>query len=62
MLGSALVIQIFVYPEFWLEHLTWATTLLFILTKGPGPISLDHLIARALLPRKKPFTGEVPAQ
>ena len=51
MLGMTLVIQTFVYPEFWLEHLTWATALLFILTKGPGPISVDHFIAKAFLPR-----------
>jgi len=46
MLGMAFVIQTFVYPEDWVEHLGWATFLLFILTRGPGPISLDHLIAR----------------
>lgn len=48
MLGMTFVIETFVYPEDWLEHLTWATTLLFILTRGPGPISLDHFIAKAL--------------
>jgi putative oxidoreductase len=46
MLGMAFVIQTFVYPEDWVEHLGWATFLLFILTRGPGPISLDHVIAR----------------
>ena len=49
MLGMTFVIEVFVYPESWLEHLTWATTLLFILTRGPGAISLDHLIAKTLL-------------
>jgi putative oxidoreductase len=44
MLGMTLVIQTFVYPDLWLIHLTWATILLFILTRGPGAISLDHLI------------------
>jgi putative oxidoreductase len=51
MLGMTFVIEVFVYPEEWLEHLTWATTLLFILTRGPGPISLDHFIAKALFRR-----------
>jgi putative oxidoreductase len=49
MLAMTFVIEVFVYPENWLEHLTWATMLLFILTRGPGVISLDHLIAKTLL-------------
>ena len=48
MLGMAFVIQTFVYPEDWIEHLTWATLLLLILTRGPGPIALDALIDRYL--------------
>jgi putative oxidoreductase len=52
MLGQALIIQVFVYPESWIEHLTWAALLLFILTRGPGPISLDRFLAPALLGRK----------
>jgi len=47
MLGVTFVIQTFVYPDLWHLHLAWATTLVFILTKGPGAISLDHLIERA---------------
>ena len=44
LLGMVFVIQTFVYPENWVEHLTWASMLLFLLTRGPGPISLDRLI------------------
>jgi len=44
LLGMVFVIQTFVYPENWVEHLTWAAMLLFLLTRGPGPISLDRLI------------------
>jgi putative oxidoreductase len=51
MLGATLVIQIFVYPESWNQHLMWAAMLLYVLTRGPGSISLDHLIARRLLDR-----------
>jgi putative oxidoreductase len=51
MLGMTLVIEVFVYPEDWIEHLTWASLLLFILTRGPGALSLDHLIASRLLDR-----------
>jgi putative oxidoreductase len=52
LLGMTMVIQLFVYPQSWPEHLTWAALLLLILTRGPGPISLDHLIGRHLLGRK----------
>lgn len=47
MLAQTFVIEAFVYPEDWIEHLTWASMLLFILTRGPGAISLDYFIARA---------------
>jgi putative oxidoreductase len=49
LLGMIFVIQTFVYPENWVEHLTWATMLLFLLTRGPGAISLDRLIGPWLL-------------
>jgi len=48
MLGMTFVIETFVYPDLWRIHLMWATILLFILTRGPGALSLDHLITRAL--------------
>jgi putative oxidoreductase len=40
-------IQLFVYPSAWPEHLVWGSILLFLLTRGSGAVSLDHLIARA---------------
>ncbi len=46
LLAMTFVIEVFVYPEDWNIHLIWATMLLFILTRGPGTLSLDHLIAR----------------
>jgi putative oxidoreductase len=48
MLGMALVIQTFVYPQAWVDHLVWATLLLLLLTRGPGVISLDHLAKKTL--------------
>jgi putative oxidoreductase len=48
LLGMIVVIQIFVYPQAWTEHVLWASILLFLLTRGPGPLSLDHLIERRL--------------
>ena len=49
LFGMVLVIQTFVYPENWVEHLTWAAMLVFLLTRGPGPISLDRLLRPWLL-------------
>jgi putative oxidoreductase len=46
LLGMTLVIQLFVYPTGWPEHILWATALLVIIARGPGALSLDHLIWR----------------
>ena len=43
LLGMIAVIQTFVYPNAYSEHLTWASILLFLLTRGAGRWSLDHL-------------------
>jgi putative oxidoreductase len=50
-LGMLVVIQTFVYPQAWIEHLTWASILLFLLFRGPGPLSVDHLIYRSVTRR-----------
>jgi putative oxidoreductase len=47
LLGMIATIQLFVYPGAWSEHLVWGSILLFLLTRGPGSISIDQLIARA---------------
>lgn len=44
LLGMIAVIQTFVYPHAWSEHLTWASILLFLLTRGGGAWSLDRAI------------------
>jgi putative oxidoreductase len=46
MIGMTLVIQFFVYPESWPDHLTWMTFLLLLLSRGPGRLSLDYLAVR----------------
>ncbi|MGE5145516.1 MAG: DoxX family protein [Candidatus Eiseniibacteriota bacterium] len=51
LLGMTFVIEVFVYPNNWPEHLTWATLLLIVLTRGAGPVSLDHLIRTRLFNR-----------
>jgi putative oxidoreductase len=48
LLGMTFVIQVFVYPDNWADHLLWASILAYVLTRGPGVLSLDHLIARTL--------------
>jgi putative oxidoreductase len=44
LLGMIAVIQTFVYPSAYAEHLTWASILTFLLTRGGGRWSLDHLL------------------
>ncbi len=46
MLGMTLVIQIFVYPTSYPDHLLWAGPLLYLVLRGPGAISIDHAIRR----------------
>lgn len=46
LLGMTLVIQIFVYPDAWPTHGTWAACLLLIIARGPGIVSLDRLVVR----------------
>ena len=46
MLGMTLVIQLFVYPENYPDHLLWAGPLLYLILRGPGAFSIDHLIRR----------------
>lgn len=48
LLGLTFVIQVFVYPENWLDHTLWAGLLGYILTRGPGALSVDHVVARWL--------------
>jgi putative oxidoreductase len=43
LLGMLAVIQTFVYPGAYAEHLTWGSILFFLLTRGGGAWSLDHV-------------------
>jgi putative oxidoreductase len=42
LLGMTLVIQLFVYPDAWPTHLTWAVALLYLVGRGPGALALDR--------------------
>ena len=44
LLGMTLVIEIFVYPDAWPTHLSWAGLLLPIVAMGGGRFALDRLI------------------
>lgn len=44
LLAMTAVIQIFVYPEAWVLHGTWAASLLAVLAYGPGRLSVDRLL------------------
>lgn len=44
LMAMTLVIQVFVYPDGWPEHILWFALLLLIAARGPGALSLDHLI------------------
>ena len=46
LLGMIAVIQVFVYPNAYNEHLIWGAVLALLLTRGPGVFSIDHLIGR----------------
>jgi putative oxidoreductase len=46
LLGMTAVIEIFVYPQAWSTHLSWAGLLLPLLAHGGGRWSLDYLLNR----------------
>lgn len=43
LLGMTAVIQVFVYPDAWPTHLSWAGLLLYLAGCGAGPVSVDRL-------------------
>jgi len=44
LLGMTAVIQIFVYPDAWPTHLSWAGLMLLLAARGGGLLSLDRLV------------------
>lgn len=44
LLGMTLVIQVFVYPDAWPTHLSWAGLLLYLVGRGAGDVSLDRVL------------------
>lgn len=52
LLGMTAVIEVFVYPDAWPTHLTWAGLLLALVAYGGGGWSLDRLLDRWLSSRR----------
>jgi putative oxidoreductase len=46
LLAMTAVIEIFVYPENWPEHLLWSGSLLYVICRGPGAFSADAILRR----------------
>lgn len=44
LLAMTLVIEVFVYPDAWPTHLSWAAPLLLLAARGGGVISLDRTL------------------
>jgi putative oxidoreductase len=47
LLGMTAVIQLFVYPDAWPTHLSWAALLLPLVARGAGAVSLDRVLFSA---------------
>ncbi|MEM7191952.1 MAG: DoxX family protein [Pseudomonadota bacterium] len=47
-IGMVFVIQTFVYPTGWPDHILWFGLLFLLFARGPGKISVDHLIWRGM--------------
>lgn len=44
LLGMTTVIEVFVYPDAWPTHLSWAGLLLYLAARGAGSISVDRVL------------------
>ena len=44
LLGMTAVIQIFVYPDAWPTHLSWAALLVLLVARGGGALSADRAL------------------
>jgi len=44
LLGMTAVIEVFVYPDAWPTHLSWAALLLYLVGRGGGALALDRVL------------------
>ncbi len=52
MMGVIAIIFIFVHQDEWPAFVIWSSAIAYLGTKGPGALSLDHLIRGWLLPKR----------
>lgn len=45
LLGMIGVIQVFIYPMAWPDHIQWFAFMLILLARGPGRLSLDAVLS-----------------
>jgi putative oxidoreductase len=43
LLAMTIVIQAFVYPTSWPDHIVWFAMIGYLMIRGPGILSLDHV-------------------
>jgi len=48
LLAMTVVIQVFIYPGSWPDHLLWAAVLMFILARGPGWLAVDRGVCKLM--------------
>jgi putative oxidoreductase len=48
LLGMVAVIQIFVYPSAWPDHIQWLAFMSILIARGPGKLSLDFALGRIM--------------
>jgi putative oxidoreductase len=46
LLSMVLVIQLFIYPGAWPDHIQWLAFMAPLVARGPGAVSLDALLGR----------------
>ena len=51
LLAMPLAIQFLVYPGNWPEHLMWGSILAYVVSRGPGTLSIDRIVAFNLFGR-----------
>jgi putative oxidoreductase len=47
LLGMTVTIEVFVYPDAWPTHLSWAALLLYLVGRGAGALSFDRIFKLA---------------
>jgi putative oxidoreductase len=51
-LGMTVIIQLFVVPKGYHVHTLWLGPILYLLLRGPGLLSIDHVIRRKFMGRR----------